>query len=260
MPNEDRHRDRVVDPNTGIEFTFSDGANESDGKFLWDLYYHLQNKAAAMNMTIASQIKTQQGETITMPDLSNLKLVEESIEVADDAQYVDATEFGPPLPEAIYTFIQGKPEFKATDAGFLSAAMNHVVAGGDQDGKTFNFDRLSNKPFERQGVRVNMMTDHIRAVYGPNDRPSLRSHQDYANALEAAEGKPFKAQVSWEGGCDHAGTPHECSWTDATVFRVRGARNFPQNSNGQPLSEIKCPTCGTAVQARARINRRIAAS
>ena len=49
-----------------------------------------------------------------MTDLSNLKLVEENIEVADDASYVDAQEFPPPVPEGTYTFIQGKPEFSWT--------------------------------------------------------------------------------------------------------------------------------------------------
>jgi len=192
-----------------------------------------------------------------MVDLSNLKLVDEVIEVADDAAYVDATEFGPPPDEGVYTFAQGRPTFNATDKGYLQALMSHKFVGGDQDGKDFPFDRISNKPFERQGVRVSMMQDHLRAL---GDRTSYRSHQDYAAALEAAEGKPFKAVLQWEGGCHHEGTPQECDWTDGRVFRVRGARNFPQNGSGKPQTEIKCPVCSATVQARARINRRIAAS
>lgn len=190
------------------------------------------------------------------PDLSNLKLVEENIEVADDAQYVDASEFPPPLAEGIYTFVQGKPEFKATDDGYLSAQMDHVVAGGDEDGKKLAFDRLSDKPFERSGVRVNMMKDHLRAL---GDRNTYRSHAEYAAALEAGEGKPFKAQVSWEGGCNHEGTEFACDWRDKQkVFRVKGARNFPANGNGKPSESVTCPTCKQDVQARARISRRIA--
>ena len=190
-----------------------------------------------------------------MVDLSNLKLVEEVIEVADDAQYVDASEFPPPIPEGIYTFIQGKPEFTATGQGFLQARMDHVVSGGEQDGAKLGFDRISNKPFERSGVRVNMMKDHLRAL---GDRNTYRTHTEYASAIEAGEGKPFKAQVQWEAGCNHDGTDQACEWSDDKVFRVRGARNFPQNGSGKPSETIKCPTCGQEVVARARINRRIA--
>src|SRR5438045_952537 len=112
----------------------------------------------------------------TMPDLSNLKLVEENIEVADDAQYVDASEFPPPIPEGIYTFIQGKPVFTATAGGYLSAQMEHVVAGGEQNGAKIAFDRVSDKPFERSGVRVNMMKDQLRAL---GDHATYRSHAEY---------------------------------------------------------------------------------
>jgi DNA-binding CsgD family transcriptional regulator len=123
-----------------------------------------------------------------MVDLQNLKLVEEDITVADDAQYVDASAFAPPIPEGVYTFSQGKPTFKATGKGFLQAEMTQTVAGGEQDGKTLSFDRISDKPFERSGVRVNMMKDQLRAI---GDHATYRTHQEYATALEAAEGKPF---------------------------------------------------------------------
>ncbi len=194
-----------------------------------------------------------------MTDLSNLKLVEEVIDIADDTTYVDAQEYPPPVPEGTYTFIQGKPEFGANAAGFLTANMTHVVTGGDQDGAKLAFDRVSDKPFERQGVKVSMMADHIRAVYPSADRPRPRSHAEYAQALEGAEGKTFKAAVGWEAGCNHAGTPQEVDWSDKDkVYRVKGSRNMPSNGNG-PLSEFPCPTCGQPLRARSRIDRRIAA-
>lgn len=189
-----------------------------------------------------------------MVDLQNLKLVEEDITVADDAQYVDATAFPPPVVEGIYTFIQGKPTFKATGGGFLGAEMTHTISGGTEDGKTVAFDRISDKPFERSGVRVNMMKDQLRAI---GDHATYRTHQEYATALEAGEGKPFKAEVQWEGGCAHVGTPQEVAWTDTKVFRVKYAKNF-SNGSGKPADSIPCPTCGQEVVARAKINRRIA--
>lgn len=191
------------------------------------------------------------------PDLSNLQLVPEEIEVADDSSYVDASEFPPPLSEGVYTFIQGKPTFAATGDKFLSAQMDHVVAGGEEDGKKLAFDRISNKPFERSGVRVNMMKDQLRAL---GDRNTYRTHAEYAAAIEAGEGKPFKAQVTWEGGCNHDGTDQACDWSDkAKVFRVKGSRNFPQNGGGKPAESMPCPICKQDVVARARISRRIAA-
>lgn len=182
-------------------------------------------------------------------DLSNLKLVEEQLEVADDSQYADAQEFPPPIPEGVYMFTQGKPSFEATGAGFLSATMDQVVAGGEEDGKKIMFDRVSNKPFERQGVRVSMMKDHLRAL---GDRSTYRSHGEYAEAIAAGEGKPFQAAVTWEGYCGHKGTPQEVQ-NSKDGYSVKGAKNFP---NG---ADIICPKCQQSIRPRAKITRRIPA-
>ena len=188
------------------------------------------------------------------PDLSNLKLVEEEIQLADDASYVDASEFPPPLPEGAYDFTQGKPTFAATSGGYLSAEMTQTVATGEFEGRIVTFDRVSAKPFDRQGVKVSMLTDHLRAVYpvGAPER-SARTNQEKAQAIEAAEGKVFKAIVQWDGYCAHKDTPKE----GQPPFTVKGSRNFPANGNGKPAETMPCPTCGATVQARARINRRI---
>jgi hypothetical protein len=99
-----------------------------------------------------------------------------------------------------------------------------------------------------------MMNDHLRAVYpvGAPER-SARSNQEKAQAIEAAEGKVFKAIVQWDGYCAHKETEHEAK----AAFTVKGARNFPTNGNGKPAESMPCPTCGQSVQARSRINRRI---
>jgi len=186
-----------------------------------------------------------------MVDLSNLKLVEEVIEVADDSSYADAQEFPPPIPEGVYTFVQGKPEFEATNDGFLSATMTQTVSGGEQDGQKIMFDRVSNKAFDRQGVKVSMMKDHLRAI---GDRNPYRTHNEYATALAAAEGQPFKAQVGWEGYCGHKDTEFEIEKGDyKSAFSPKGAKNFP---NG---ADITCPKCKQSVRPRAKITRRIAA-
>lgn len=193
-------------------------------------------------------------------DLSNLKLVEEDISVDVD-NYVDPSEFPPPIVEGTYTFKQGKPEFDVTGKGFLQAQMTQEVAEGDQAGSKIAFDRVSNKPYERGGVKVNQMTDHLRAT---GDRNRYRTHQEYADAVSAAEGKFFKATVQWEAGCNHKGTPKEVGWDSQLteqqggVFRLKYQRNFPSNGNGGNQPETVCPICQTKIQARSRINTRIA--
>lgn len=202
-----------------------------------------------------------------MADLSKLSLVPETDVSVDFDAYIDPSEFPPPIPEGVYTLVQGKVrEFSATDGYLLASFEPHVVNGGEQDGAKLPFDRVSAKPFERQGVKVSMAVDHVRAVFGPTERPSTQ--QDIADALERGEGKPFKVQTQWEAGCNHKGTEHEVDWNEKgkgpdnkpLVFRVRGARNFPLSPNGTGhLDAIPCPTCGNEVRARSNIMRRIPA-
>lgn len=184
-----------------------------------------------------------------MVDLSNLQLVAEDIPVVDDASYVDATDFPPPPPEGVYLFTQGAPKFEASKDGFLVAVMDQTIADGDFANTKIMFDRVSAKTFERGGVRVSMMQDHLRAVY-PTGAPerSARTNDEKAAAIAAAEGKPFKGVVQWDGYCGHKDTEYE----GQDGVSVRGQRNFP---NG---GDAKCSKCGGAIRPRARINRRIA--
>jgi len=194
-----------------------------------------------------------------MVDLNNLKLKEDVDVGVDTEHYVDPSDFPPPPPEGKYTFIQGKPTFEATNEGYLSASMDQVIELPEEyKGGRIGFDRISNKPFERQGVKVNMMTDHLRAL-GVTER--CTTHVEYATAIEAAEGKPFTAQVGWEGYCGHKGTEFEVAKGDyKNAFTIKGEKNFPPNGNGGHLSTIVCPKCGQEVQARAKITRRIPAT
>lgn len=191
-----------------------------------------------------------------MVDLSNLKLTPELDAVVDFDNYVDPSEFPPPVPAGVYTLEQGKPTFEASKDGYLVAKLDHTVVGGDQDKAKVSFDRISDKPFERSGVKVSMMADQLRAL-GDKSRP--RTHDEYAAAIEAGTGRPFKAQLDWEGGCNHKGTPQECEWNAPEVYRVKGEKNFPANANGGHLDSLKCPTCGSEVRARTKVNRRIPA-
>lgn len=188
-----------------------------------------------------------------MVDLSNLQLVPEDItNVADESSYIDAQEFPPPPPEGIYTFLQGKPVPKVTKKGQLGLKMDHVINGGEHDGEKLMFDEVSEAQFERGGVGgMSTMKDQIRAVYPPNSpERNARTRDQMADAIIAAEGKPFKGAVLWDGYCSHSDTDHD----GKDPVSVRGAKNFPSNG-----ADLKCSTCGKTIRARARINRRIAA-
>lgn len=184
-----------------------------------------------------------------MADLTNLNLTPESAEVDYD-KYVDPTEFAPPIPAGVYTFRQGKPEFSATEKGYLSAVMTQTVVGGEVDGKTVNFDRVSDKPFERQGVKVSMAVDHVRAL---GDTARYRTHEEFARAIEAGEGRIFKAQADWEAYCN----PNDGGCGNS----VKGERNFPLAGDGKTrLNQVNCPKCGKVdLFGNARIVRRIPA-
>lgn len=192
------------------------------------------------------------------PDLSNLKLKQEAVPEVDFEGYVDAQEFPPPVPAGVYTLKQGKPTFDATADGYLSANMTHTVEGGEYNGRSIAFDRVSNKPFDRQGVKVSMAMDHIRALPNTNGaRP--HNHEEYAALIEAGEGQFFRAQLDWEGGCNHEGTAQQCDWNDKkAVVRIKGERSFPE-LNGVRQNATKCPTCGKDIMARNRVSRRIPA-
>lgn len=192
-----------------------------------------------------------------MPDLSNLKLTPEAVEVNFE-EYVDASEFPPPIPEGIYTFVSEVQDakaglFSASKDKYLVATLKDVVSGGEFDGASITFDRISNKPFERSGVKVNMMTDFLRAT-GNTSRP--RTHDEYAQAIETSLGRPWKGQVQWEAYCNHKDT------LEATkdAWSLKGMGNFEAiGTSGQRNPAKSCPICGKEVTARSKINRRIPA-
>jgi hypothetical protein len=100
---------------------------------------------------------------------------------------------------------------------------------------------------------VSQMQDHIRALYstGAPER-SVRTRQERADAIAAAEGKPFKAVVKWEGYCGQKDTELEVSDSKQGVV-IKGQRNFPKDE------DVACRVCGKPIRPRARIDRRISA-
>lgn len=191
-------------------------------------------------------------------DFQNLPLEQEDISVSMD-NWVPPTEFPPPLPEGVYTLRQGR----VTDAVskpnkegklFLLVSFDpHIVEGGEYDGKRVPFDQVSASPFERQGVKVSMLIDHLKAL-GVTER--ISDQRMAGEIIVNSEGKPFKVALQWEGYCGHKGTSQEGS----PAFTLRGERNFPSlNGGASHADETTCPTCQKTVRARVRISRRIPA-
>lgn len=186
-----------------------------------------------------------------MSDINELQIPDESVDIDHD-NYVDPSEFGPPIAPGIYALTAGAPDFVLSAEGWPQATFTHTVAGGDEDGKEIRFDRISTKPFERSGVQVSFAQDFLRAC-GDTSRPSTK--KEYAEALAAQEGRPFKASVDWEGYCKLCETA------------IKGQREFPQDENDVHQSRIPCPSGCTdpengepaTVYANARIQRYIPA-
>ena len=185
-----------------------------------------------------------------MADLHDIQFEDEAVDVDHD-NYVDPSEMGPPIPAGTYQLRVGKPDFAVKD-GWPVAKFDHTVEGGEEDGKSIRFDTISTKPFERSGVKVSFAADFLRSC-GDAGRPATK--QQYVEALNAQEGKPFKAVVDWEAYCK------------VCENSVKGMRNFPQDENGVRQSLIPCPTGCTddergepnLIYANARITRYIPA-
>lgn len=187
-------------------------------------------------------------------DLNNLPTTAEDVEQPDYDNYTDAQEFPPPFPEGIYQFKQNKAEVAKFENGITSFILDHDVFDdtGNKIGSVA-FDRISTKVFERQGVKVSMAADHLRAL-GITARPN--SPRAWADAMISGNGETFKAATKWEGFCNHKGTDKEVK-DSKQGFNVKGASKFPKNGNGEPASEMECPVCKGTVRARTRIDRRI---
>jgi len=198
-----------------------------------------------------------------MPDFHEvlLKMQPEVVEEVDFDNYTDAQDFPPPVPRGKYTLIQGKPDFNLTaDGQHLVIAMNHKISGGEYDGRTLMFDRVSNKTFDRDGSKVSMAADHVRAI-DSTARPTNR--EELGEFFIAAEGKTFNAQLDWEAACgqclkaeaDRSGEQPTRDFRRKVTFRGEGS--FDLSPSGGRKTTANCKECGAELQARNRIVRRI---
>lgn len=192
--------------------------------------------------------------------------------------YADAQEFAPAIPEGTYSLRTVKAEIEKFDqtTGVISVAYDHEaydIATGAKVG-VLNFDRVSTKVFNRSNIPVSMGADMLRAI-GVTQRPS--SPREWGEQLLAVkaysdQGNFWTGVVAWDGYCAHKDTPFETALDGfkkplpvqpeghKAPVTLRGAKNWPiEGSNGSEhrAEEVPCSVCGTAIRARAKVNRRL---
>lgn len=195
-----------------------------------------------------------------MPDLNDMRLKDEVLDIDYDSA-VEPSEFPPPPEEGMYTLIQGKPVISLNDDGSLyriNFAEGHKLAD-DSAKSVARFDSLYPTAFSRQqGPKLPyFLIDQCRAI---GDTNRYRTTGEFITAIQAGEGKPFKAKLTWEGYCGHKNTPQEVA-DSKQGFTVKGARNFPPLANGSSghMDSMPCPICGQDIRARERVNLRLPA-
>jgi len=196
----------------------------------------------------------------------------------DFNNYADAQEFAPPIPEGTYNFKTISAEIEKFDqaTGVVSVIYNHEAYDKNTGEKigVMNFDRVSTKVFNRSNVPVSMGADMLRAI-GVTQRPS--SPREWGEQLLAVktfcdQGSFWTGVAKWDGYCAHKDTafatemgsdkkplPQQPEGHKAPVM-LKGAKNWPlEGANGTEhrAAEVACSICGSAIQARAKIDRRI---
>lgn len=196
----------------------------------------------------------------------------------DFDNYADPQEFAPPIAEGTYNFKTTRAEVEKFDqsTGVLSVVYDHEAYDKNtgQKAGVVNFDRVSTKVFNRNNIPVSMAADMLRAV-GVTQRPS--SPREWGEQLLAVktfcdQGQFWSGVVKWDGYCSHKDTPFE---TQVDGFKkplatqpeghkpptvLRGASKWPlagANGAGHREPEVPCVVCGTPIQARAKLDRRV---
>lgn len=172
-----------------------------------------------------------------MADISHLTGLQNSGQLSDDTYAdVDTTPRGLPVPGR-YTL--QAPErfsgemFAVSRDGFLQARIDPTIVGGERDGYTLRYTRISSKVFDRNGVPASFFGDYLRACGQTADLTG--DPQELADAVEETAGATFEADVDWELYARGHGP-------DGSDLSIRGMRKFPQNPDGSYASVIESET------------------
>ena len=112
------------------------------------------------------------------------------------------------------------------------------VQDGDQSGQrayirltSFKRDRKVKVNGVEKSYKTNDILDVIRATGNMND---ISTYSGYVTALQDA----IAANATFSGYIDAE------VWDKASGFKLKGAKNFPVDANGDPLYSFECPQAG----------------
>jgi len=188
-------------------------------------------------------------------DINQLPVTPDDVSAEDFDNYVDASEFPPPLADGTYTLKPLKVEFDLREAqngnpAVLVAILGHEAFddSGNSLGK-LSFDRISDKVFLRSDVKVSMMADQLRA-WGDSQRYSSKQEKALAIKAHVEAGDTFKAVTKREAFCNHKDTSHEV--TDSKKGWTVKGNKIPDGA-----TEMECPVCKKQVRVNSKVDRRI---
>ena len=217
-------------------------------------------------------------------DLNALPIEVADVPMVDFDNYVDPTDFPPPIPELPqpYKFKTTKVEIEKFSDGIVSFIMDHEAYNpitGELAG-VINFDRISTKVFNRGNppVPASMAADMLRAC-GITERP--RSPREWGEQITSIkswcdQGNTWHGVVRWEGYCSHKDTQYETQvdGNKKPLEKQQEPHKAPVNLQGMAKWRVgqangtephynattPCPVCKQDIQARAKISRRVPAS
>ena len=169
-----------------------------------------------------------------MADISHLTGLQNSGQLSDSV-YADQNDTPRGLP------VEGRYTLRAPDSfpgdaftvsreGYLQAQIDPTIVGGDRDGYTLRYTRISSKTFDRNGTPASFFGDYVRACGGTADLNG--DPQQLADAIDQTAGVTYEADTQWELFARGEGE-------DGTDLRIRGMRNFPQNPDGTYASVVE---------------------
>ena len=120
--------------------------------------------------------------------------------------------------------------FSESKAGFLVVDVAPTIVGGEYDGYTINFTKLSAKTWKsREGISESQLGRYLKAC-GSNAVVG-GSPQEQADAAEATANQLITIDVDW------------IAQSRANNFELKGMKNFPVGADGAPTRFV--PLDGT---------------
>ena len=215
-------------------------------------------------------------------DINSVQISDEPLPELLD-QWTPPSEFAlPPPGQTWYNFrlsnIRSVAEYVTVNGKRIKADLDFEITSGPLVGKTVTIWGFHNSEFKMSDRgTTSFMLDMIKAA---GYKGELKTNKDYAMALTMLETsrKIIRGYLDWEGICQTCkdGRLREITqsdsiesarakatkdnWKEASTFSVKAMkyRDFPEvpNSGGKLRRNFfECPTCGSEIRARMKLNR-----